>query len=267
MNFNRRDFIRYVGTGLLSSFWSIPGFSDNQLQNSDFSFVQLTDTHIPNQSGALATNIIVNMINKISLPYEMIVHTGDIIHTRGSKVEMAMAADYFKFRKKVYFVPGNHDVTFDYSERYVKQFEAYFNTVNFVINPKPGLRFAFFNSQAISDRAAKSTRNQAFEELSQMLQQNEPTILFCHAPGLPDYYNDQMHDGWQEKTMQKWTGIMKSGGVKAVLAGHFHRDEFHIVNDIPFHICASVAGFWGRQASFRYWTMAGNNLTYRTIYL
>ena len=267
MKFNRRTFIKYASAGLLNGVWLNSGFAENQLKIPDLAFVQLTDTHISSSSGSMSTNIIVNMINKLRLPYDLVIHTGDIIHSRASEEEMKQASDFFKFRKKAYFVPGNHDITFDRSEKYVKQFETHFNPVNYTIHPQPGIRFAFFNSQAISDRAFKITRKLAFEALRQMLDKKEPTLLFCHAPGLPDFYNNKIHIGWKDETMQKWTDIMKAGGVKAVLAGHFHRDEYHIVNDIPFYICAPVAGFWGRQGSFRHWTMVDGQFTYRTIYI
>jgi hypothetical protein len=61
--------------------------------------------------------------------------------------------------------------------------------------------------------------------------------------------------------------MMKDAGVFVVLAGHFHRDEMHICNGIPFHIAAPVVGWWGRQSSFRHWVMKEGKLTYRTIYV
>ncbi|MCK4960631.1 MAG: hypothetical protein KAT00_14565, partial [Planctomycetes bacterium] len=65
----------------------------------------------------------------------------------------------------------------------------------------------------------------------------------------------------------EWTSIMKRGGVFAVLAGHFHRDEYHLANGIPFYICPPVVGWWGRQSTFRHWTLKNGMLTYRTVYV
>ena len=67
--------------------------------------------------------------------------------------------------------------------------------------------------------------------------------------------------------MSKWTTLMKQGGVFAVLAGHFHRDEHHMLGGIPVNICAPVVGWGGRQSTFRHWVVKDGVLTYRTIYV
>ena len=94
-----------------------------------------------------------------------------------------------------------------------------------------------------------------------------PTVLFCHAMGLEDFYTNIMHPGWNKATMDRWTETMRQKGVFAVLAGHFHRDEFHIYNGVPFYIAPSVVGWWGRQSSFRHWIYEDGRITYRNIYV
>jgi UDP-2,3-diacylglucosamine pyrophosphatase LpxH len=55
--------------------------------------------------------------------------------------------------------------------------------------------------------------------------------------------------------------------VKAVITGHFHRDELHWVGGRPVFAAPPVAGYWGRQASFRLYEYRDGRLSYRTIYL
>ena len=60
---------------------------------------------------------------------------------------------------------------------------------------------------------------------------------------------------------------MKRRGVFAVIAGHFHRDELHVIDGLPFYLAGPVINFWGRQTTYRHWTLANGVLSYRTIYL
>jgi hypothetical protein len=52
-----------------------------------------------------------------------------------------------------------------------------------------------------------------------------------------------------------------------VIAGHFHRDELHWVGDVPLFVCAPLAGYWGRQGSYRIYEYKDGRLGYRTQYL
>jgi hypothetical protein len=52
-----------------------------------------------------------------------------------------------------------------------------------------------------------------------------------------------------------------------VIAGHFHRDELHVIDGLPFYLAGPVINFWGRQSSYRHWTLASGILSYRTVYL
>jgi 3',5'-cyclic AMP phosphodiesterase CpdA len=268
MKFTRRSFLQLSGTGILAAVMPETAFGDNKSKSeSNCSFIQLTDTHVPDESGIERTAKVVEAINKFSLPYDLIIHTGDVSHSHGNAEIMKKAHDLLKFNKKICYVPGNADITFEETEKYEPVFENEFGPCNQSFLVSSNLRFALFNSQAISDRAAESTRQKALDKLKAMLTPSIPTILFCHATGQPDFYENEMHNGWKDDTMNKWTSIMTQGGVFAVLAGHFHRDESHRMGNIPVYICAPVVGWWGRQTAFRHWTLQNGVLTYRTIYI
>jgi len=255
-----------VGTTAAATFPKSIFAESKKYGGPNFSFIQLTDTHIPDGSGVERSKKVIDAINNFSMPYEMVIHTGDVSNGSGSPEDMKKALELLQFEKKTCFVPGNADVTFDHPEEYENTFEGVFGTCNHAFLPFPNLRFVLFNSQPLSDRCQKDIREQAFLRLKNLLTPSMPTILFCHATGLPDFYENQLHDGWHEETMKKWAEIMMEGGVAAVLAGHFHRDEYHLLGNIPVHICAPVVGWWGRQTTFRYWNLNNNILSYRTVY-
>ena len=268
MELTRRSFLGSAGAGILAASMPKLVFAETDSKTlPEYSFIQLTDTHVPDESGIERTRAVVEAINSFSLPYDSIIHTGDASHSHGNAEDMRKAHELLRFKKKAYFIPGNADITFEEPDKYEPVFEDEFGPCNQSFTPVPGLRFALFNSQALSDRANASVREKAFDKLKKMLSPSMITILFCHATGLPDFYENQMHNGWKEETRSRWTKLMKQGGVFAVMAGHYHRDESHMLDNIPVHLCAPVVGWWGRQTTFRHWTLKDGRLTYRTIYV
>lgn len=247
----------------------------------DFSFIQVTDTHVsknrlfdarrgydvPGEESIRRTREAVKAINECALPYELIVHTGDVAHTRETNEDFDLARELHQFKRKAYYIPGNHDLGYSHTDKYRPAFEERFGKANQAIEPVPGLRLALLDSQPLDPRAADAHREEAFKHLDRILTPSKPTIFFCHVMGLESFHVNQLWPGWPEETMQRWTRRMKEGGVMAVLAGHFHRDEQHFVNGLPFYLAGPVINMWGRQTCFRHWRLSGGLLTYRTIYL
>lgn len=268
MDISRRSFLKLAGAGTIAATLPKTVFAAQpQRTFTDYSFVQVTDTHIPDPGGIERSRKVVDAVNALSLPYEIVIHTGDASNGHGDPGDMKRAHELLRFAKKTYFIPGNADITFDHPERFESVFAGIFGPCDQVFYPVPGLRFVLFNSQPLSDRAETTVREQAFARLNKMLQPSMPTLVFCHATGMPDFYVNVLHRGWKEKTMRRWAEMMTRGGVMAVLAGHFHRDESLRLGDIPVHICSPVVGWWGRQATFRHWTIDREALTYRTVYI
>jgi 3',5'-cyclic AMP phosphodiesterase CpdA len=277
-NVSRRTFLK-TGAAAFGGVASPSLAMPSGLHDIDLSFIQLSDTHVsknrlhserqqfdvPAEESIRRSRLVVEDINRCSLPYELIVHTGDVAHTRESNEDFDLAQEILQFQKPAYFVPGNHDVGYSETEKYRPAFEERFGSANQAIEPVPGLRFAFFDSQPLDPRAAGDSTRQAFEHLDRILTPAKPTLLFCHVMGLESFYVNRMHEGWPESIMQRWVERMKKGGVVALLAGHFHRDEFHLVHGMPFYLAGPVINFWGRQTCYRHFRLAGGELTYRTI--
>ncbi len=252
-----------------------------ELDQAAISFIQVTDTHVsrrrlyskrrgydvPSEESIRRCRAAVKDINECSLPYELVVHTGDLAETRDTTEDYDLAQELLRFRRPAYFIPGNHDVGYSETGKYLPEFEKRFGSSNRSLEPAPGIRFALFDSQPLDPRAPDEDREQAFAQLDRILTPPKPTILFCHVMGLPSFYNNRLYPGWPEATMRRWTERMKKGGVIAVLAGHYHRDEYQWVNGIPFWLAGPVINFWGRQTCYRHWMLANGRLTYRTVYL
>jgi predicted phosphodiesterase len=277
--FSRRTFLR-AGAGF-AAYAAYPASSLAQASDVELSFIQVSDTHVsrkrlfsklqgydvPAEESIRRCREAVKSINECSLPYELIVHTGDVAQTRDTTEDFDLAKELLQFHRPAYYVPGNHDVGYSETNKYRPVFEERFGSSNRAIEPVPGLRLALFDSQPLDDHASEAHHEQAFGRLDRILTPRNPTILFCHAMGIPSFHAGRLHPGWPEPLMRRWTKRMKDGGVFALLAGHFHRDEYHVVDGLPFYLAGPVINFWGRQTCYRHWTLSKGVLSYRTIYL
>ena len=97
---------------------------------------------------------------------------------------------------------------------------------------------------------------------------DKPVFVLTHTPDGEDFYENEVHPGWPEPNRSAWRRVLAKGNVKAILAGHYHRDELQQDADgIPLHVGNAIANFWGRQGSFRIYTYADGRLSFRTVYL
>jgi len=234
-----------------------------------FYFVQITDTHFGRRSNTARNAKAVEMINALPMKIACVIHTGDITSNRlmhKPTVDESLAA-LKKLKAPLHFIPGNHDVitrnriaTLEvYRKRYGKLLiEATYNGVAFVGVYTEPLADDFplegFDPLKQLDAALKRARG-------------KPAIVFHHTPCVKDFYSNRMHHGWPADLRAKWTRVLNSHNVAAVLAGHFHRDEHHWLGKVPLYVSASIDGAWGRQASFRIYEYADGRLSYRTQYI
>ncbi|MCW5979548.1 MAG: metallophosphoesterase [Bryobacteraceae bacterium] len=252
-----------------------------KLSDIELSFVHVTDSHVsrerlldkrrgfdvPAEESIRRCRAAVEAINDLSLPHEFIVHTGDVAHTRETNDDFDLGRELHQFRKPAWYVPGNHDVGYSQSARFRPAFEERFGKAYQAFEPVPGLRFVMFDSQPLDPRAGEKDQEEAFRQLDRLLSPSKPTIFCCHVTGLASFYLNKVDPGWPEAHLARWTRRLKEGGVIAVLAGHYHREEFQIVNDVPFWLAGPVINFWGRQTSFRHVTLSRGMLSYRSVYL
>src|SRR5216110_187291 len=127
---DRRGFLKcmaWAGTGLV---WTMSGgipvsrafaktADRSAAKNGDFSFVQISDSHIgfnkpanPDVTATLQTAI--NKINAMSHEPDFIIHTGDLSQlSKPSEFDTLDQALKGVSAKQIYFVPGEHDMLTD----------------------------------------------------------------------------------------------------------------------------------------------------------
>ena len=241
---------------------------DNE-ENTHFYFVQITDTHYDEPGSEERIEKVINAVNKLPMEIECVVHTGDITQEKleiDSIVNKAITL-FNKFNVPIHFLPGNHDIL---KKRYKQTKQSYFKYFSNLTTYQEykGVAFLLVFTEPLAQSFSDSSYNPLLELEAGLRRANDkPVIVFHHTSSVEDFYKNKMHDGWKKEIRDKWREILNQHNVKAVIAGHFHRDEHHWIGDVPLYICAPVSGYWNRQLTYRIYEYKEGKIGYRTQYL
>jgi DNA repair exonuclease SbcCD nuclease subunit len=234
-----------------------------------FWFVQVTDTHSGLNDHKARLERVVDEINNLPMKIEFVVHTGDFFTDNILKPGVINEATSALARIKVplHTLPGNHDILRNKLE---PTLSAYTNAIGPLCSRAEyhGVVFLFLDTEPLR----KGFSVPGYDPLKWLVGQlketaGKPVIVCHHAPAIEDFYDNEIHPGWPQPVRAEWNALLESANVKAVLTGHFHRDELYWEGRIPVYVSSSVAGFWGRQGSFRIYEYRDGRLGYRTKYL
>ena len=201
---------------------------------------------------------------------EFIVHTGDIVmnEIENSEVVEKSLSVMGQLKAPMHYIAGNHDILAGDKRKttaniYKNRYSPLYDKAEY-----KGIVFLFMYSIPLAEGFVLEGY-EPLEWLKQTLEESadKPVIIFHHVPSVEDFYNNQMHNGWPEAMRQQWTTLLNSHNVKAVIAGHFHRDEHHWLGEVPLYVSGPVAGYWGRQATFRVFEYRNGKISYRTQYI
>jgi len=238
-------------------------------EDNHFYFVQIADTHFGDRDHLERTKKVVDQINNLPMKIQCVVHTGDItmdmiedeaLVTKG----LAVLDD---LNAPIHYVPGNHDIN---PGRLEQTKQVYIERLGELLSKKEyeGVIFIFIYTEPL----AESFMMDGYEPLNLLKAALEdaggnPVIVFHHTPSVEDFYGNVMHKGWGEEVRRPWEETLNSHNVKAVITGHFHRDEYHWLGGVPLYVSSPVAGYWGRQATFRIYEYKNGKVGYRTQYI
>ncbi len=215
--------------------------------NDDFSFVQISDSHIgfnkaanPNVGATLQAAI--DKVNTLPTPPAFILHTGDI--TQLSKPdEFDTAAQLLKGLKTdhIFYVPGEHDVLDGTGKLYRDQHApnamgdgwysfdshgAHFVGLVNVLNLKAG-GLGFLGRDQL----------EWLEKDLKPLSSSTPVVVFAHIP-LWSVYPDW---GWGTDDSAQALSLLKRFGSVSVLNGHIHQTMLKVEGNVTFHTALSTA--------------------------
>ena len=217
------------------------------LSKGDFSFVQISDSHIgfnkpanPDVLGSLQAAI--SKINAMPVEPSFILHTGDLSHLAQAD-EFDTLDQSLKSAKtgKIFYVPGEHDVLNDngkqYLQRYGKEtkgngwYSFDFNGVHFI-----GL-------VNVVDTAEGGLGILGTEQLEWLendvkgLSASTPIVVFAHIP----LWSVYPQWGWGTRDSAQALSYLKRFGSVSVLNGHIHQTLQKVEGNITFHTATSTA--------------------------
>jgi Icc protein len=216
------------------------------MPKSDFSFVQISDSHIgftkaanPDVVGTLQATIA--KINAMPSAPSFVLHTGDLSHLAQAD-EFDTLEQSLKSVKteKIFYVPGEHDMTDNgklYLERYGKGTQ--------------GDGWYSFDSNGVHFVGLVNVTNHVDGGLGYLgpvqlkwleadlkgLTSSTPIVIFAHIPMWAIY----PQWGWGTEDSAQALALLKRFGSVSVLNGHIHQTIQKVEGNITFHTANSTA--------------------------
>jgi 3',5'-cyclic-AMP phosphodiesterase len=216
------------------------------LPKSDFSFVQISDSHIgfskPANADVVGTlNATIAKINAMKTPPSFVLHTGDLTHLAQAE-EFDTLEQTLKSVKseKIFYVPGEHDVT-DNGKLYLERYGKVTKGDGWYSFDSHGVHFiGLVNVLSQGDGGLGMIGNAQLEWLEKdvkTLSGSTPIVVFAHVPLWAVY----PQWGWGTSDSEKALSYLKRFGSITVLNGHIHQTIQKIEGNITFHTAMSTA--------------------------
>ena len=255
---DRRGFLKcmaWAGTGLV---WAMSGGipvsrafakspEKNATKQGDFSFVQISDSHIgfdkPANPDVTATlQVAINKINALPRKPDFMIHTGDLSHlSKPSEFDTLDQALRGASGNHIYFVPGEHDMLADNGEQYLQRFGKGSKGTGWYSFDHKGVHFVgLVNVANLKAGGLGSLGHEQLEWLKDDLKgrpASTPIVLFAHIP-LWTIYPDW---GWGTDDSEQALSYVKRFGSVTVLNGHIHQVMQKVEGKVSFHTAMSTA--------------------------
>jgi hypothetical protein len=257
---DRRGFLKcmaWAGTGML---WTVTGgvLGSKILSPTfagaaetptvaDFSFVQISDTHIgfnkpanPDVVGTLQKAIA--RINALPAAPDFILHTGDLSHL-SDPAEFDTLDQLLKTTRtgKVFYVPGEHDVISDGGKEYRSRYGKDTKGDGWFSFDQHGVHFVgLVNVMNIAEGALGLLGADQLAWLKDDLSglgASTPIVVFAHVPLWTIY----PQWGWGTQDAEQALGYLKRFGSVTVLNGHIHQVFKKVEGNVTFHTAVSTA--------------------------
>ena len=213
---------------------------------SDFSFVQISDSHIgfnkaanPDVVGTLKAAI--DKINNMPTAPKFVLHTGDLTHLAQAD-EFDILEQSLKSIKteKIFYVPGEHDVT-DNGKLYLERFGKGTQGDGWYSYDYSGVHFIGLANVTNHVDGGLGYLGAAqlkwLENDLKPLSASTPIVVFAHIPLWAIY----PQWGWGTQDSEIALGYLKRFGSVSVLNGHIHQTIQKVEGNITFHTACSTA--------------------------
>jgi 3',5'-cyclic AMP phosphodiesterase CpdA len=250
---NRRGFLEcmaWAGTGVV---WTAAGglLSSRMMPaaaaaaSADFSFVQISDTHIgfkgeANKDATATLQQAIDRINALPAPPAFVLHTGDLTH--GQKPgAFDTVAELLKGVKAggIFYVPGEHDVFLDGGKEFLGRYA------------RGGPGWQSFDHEGVHFVGLVNVLRYKGEHLGALgadqlawlkqdlagLASSTPVVVFTHVPLWAVY----PPWGWVTEDAEQAIAMLTRFGSVTVLNGHIHQVLQKVEGRVTFHTAMSTA--------------------------
>ena len=250
---DRRGFLQcmaWAGTGVV---WSVAGGvptskllgADAKPSKDDFTFVQISDSHIgfnkpanPDVIGTMQAAI--DKINALPIQPEFLIHTGDLTHQSKPAEFDGMDQVLKSVRAKdVFYVPGEHDTSVDDGKAYLERYRKDTQGKGWYSFDHKGVHFVALVNVMMLEGMGKLGGDQIqwLEDDLKGKSASTPVVLFAHIP-LWTVYPEW---GWGTQDSAQALSYLKRFGSVTVLNGHIHQVMQKVEGNVTFHTAMSTA--------------------------
>ena len=250
---DRRGFLKcmaWAGTGMIWSFvGGVPAShaldgSTRGAKQADFSFVQISDSHIgfkkPANVDVTATlQSALDKISTYSTAPDFLIHTGDLTHSSKPAEFDTLDQLLIATKRQVFYVPGEHDTLVDGGKLYLDKYGKGTNGTGWYSFDHKGVHFVALVNVVQLEGMGKLGQPQLDwlkRDLSS-LQRSTPIVVFAHIPLWAVYPTW----GWGTSDSEQAFAMLKGFGSVSVLNGHIHQVMQKVEGNVTFHTAMSTA--------------------------
>ena len=250
---DRRGFLHcmaWAGTGLVWSFaGGVPvsylfGATPPKQHAEDFSFVQISDSHIgfskaanPDVTGTLQKAV--DRIRAAAMQPDFVIHTGDLSHNAKEAEFDTMDQVLKGANRQMHFVPGEHDTAADDGKMYLQRYGKGTSGNGWYSFNHKGVHFVGLSNVQQVDGIGKLGAEQLAWLKKDVgdLRGSTPIVVFAHIPLWAAYPEWGRATSDSEQAM----ALLKSFGSVTVLNGHIHQVMQKVEGSVTFHTAMSTA--------------------------
>lgn len=216
------------------------------LPKSDFSFVQISDSHIgfnkaANPDVVSTLQATIDKINAMPKAPSFVLHTGDLSHLAQAD-EFDTLDQSLKSVKtdKIFYVPGEHDLS-DQGKLYLDRYGKGTKGNGWYSFDSHGVHFIGLVNAMVQVDGGLGTLGadqlKWLEDDLKGLSSSTPIVVFAHIPLWAVY----PQWGWGTKDSEQALALLRRFGSVAVLNGHIHQTIQKTEGNITFHTAMSTA--------------------------